>query len=121
MVTQSSAAIPVVPLYISLLYKVMKAQGTHEGCTEQMYRLFKERLYGGAPIPVDERGRIRVDDLEMQDDVQAQVTALWSQVTTENLEALSDIEGYRSEFLKLFGFGLDAIDYDQDVAPDKAL
>ena len=121
LVTQSSAAIPVVPLYISLLYKVMKEQGTHEGCTEQMYRLFKERLYGGDPIAVDERGRIRIDDLEMQDQVQAQVTALWSQVTTDNLEELSDIEGYRSEFLKLFGFGIGEIDYDQDVAPDKEL
>src|SRR5436190_7135535 len=107
LVTQASSAIPVVPLYISLLYKVMKAKGLHEGCIEQIYRLFAERLAGN-PQP-DEEGRIRIDDWEMRDDVQAEVAALWAQVTTENLPSVSDIVGYRSEFLRLFGFGMKSI------------
>ncbi|WP_404420821.1 enoyl-ACP reductase FabV [Nibricoccus sp. IMCC34717] len=117
LVTQASSAIPVVPLYISMLYKVMKAKGTHEGCIEQMQRLFATQLYSGKAPTVDEAGRIRVDDLEMQPDVQSAVIALWPQVTTENLAALTDIEGYRVEFLKMFGFGLAGIDYDADVEP----
>lgn len=111
LVTQSSAAIPVVPLYISLLYKVMKAKGNHEGCIEQIYRLYKERLYTDAEVPVDEAGRIRIDDWEMSNDVQEKVSALWSQVDTDNLAALGDLQGYRSEFIGLFGFGLDGVDY----------
>ncbi len=111
LVTQSSAAIPVVPLYISLLYKIMKEKGTHEGCIEQIYRLYKDRLYNGADIPVDEKGRIRVDDWEMQEDVQAKVLELWNQVDTENLGAIGDLQGYKSEFIGLFGFGLNNVDY----------
>jgi len=111
LVTQSSAAIPVVPLYISLLYKVMKEKGTHEGCIEQIYRLYKDRLYNGADVPVDEKGRIRVDDWEMQDEVQAKVLELWNQVDTENLGAIGDLQGYKSEFIGLFGFGLNDVDY----------
>lgn len=111
LVTQSSAAIPVVPLYISLLYKIMKEKGTHEGCIEQIYRLYKDRLYNGATVPVDEKGRIRVDDWEMQEDVQAKVLELWNQVDTENLGAIGDLQGYKSEFIGLFGFGLNNIDY----------
>jgi enoyl-[acyl-carrier protein] reductase / trans-2-enoyl-CoA reductase (NAD+) len=117
LVTQSSAAIPVVPLYISLLYKVMKEKGLHEGCIEQMYRLFAERLYTEGDTLVDEKGRIRVDDLEMKEEIQAEVAALWEKVMTENLEDISDIEGYRSEFLRLFGFGLEGLDYEQEVDP----
>ncbi|GMA49764.1 enoyl-[acyl-carrier-protein] reductase [NADH] [Alicyclobacillus contaminans] len=117
-VTQSSSAIPVVPLYMSLLFRVMKDKGLHEGCAEQMYRLFAQRLYGQNEIPVDEAGRIRLDDWEMKEDVQAEVRSLWTQVTTENLLALTDIEGYRSEFMKLFGFGLAGVDYAADVNPD---
>lgn len=116
LVTQSSSAIPVVPLYISLLYKVMKAKGTHEGTIEQMERLFSERLYTvDGNVPLDEAGRIRIDDLEMADDVQAEVAKLWNSVTSENLGDISDIEGYRKEFFNLFGFELDGIDYEKDA------
>lgn len=121
LVTQSSAAIPVVPLYISMLYKVMKEKGIHEGCVEQMYRLFAGRLYTGGAIPLDEAGRIRIDDLEMRDDVQQAVDSLWGQVTTDNLEQTTDIDGYRSEFLKLFGFGVNGVDYEADTEVERAL
>ncbi len=117
LVTQASSAIPVVPLYISILYKIMKAAGTHEGCIEQMQRLFAGQLYGASGPRFDEAGRVRVDDLEMRGEVQAAVAGIWPGVTTENLEALTDIAGYRSEFLKLFGFGLKGIDYEADSEP----
>ncbi|UYW02234.1 trans-2-enoyl-CoA reductase family protein [Flavobacterium agricola] len=115
LVTQSSSAIPVVPLYISLLFKVMKQKGIHEGTIEQMQRLFAERLYTNEPILLDAEGRIRVDDLEMREDVQEEVAKLWEQVTTENIEEISDIEGYRNDFFNLFGFNFDAIDYDAET------
>ena len=118
LVTQASSAIPVVPLYISLLYKVMKERGTHEGCIEQIHRLFAERLAPGADPQLDEAGRIRVDDLEMKPDVQDAVAELWPQVTTENLPKISDIAGYRTEFLKLFGFGLPGVDYSTESDPN---
>ena len=121
MVTQSSAAIPVVPLYISLLYKIMKEKDCHENCIQQMYRLFAERLYTDAPPTTDDHGRIRIDDWEMRQDVQAAVAALWSSVNTETLEAVSDITSYREEFLGLFGFGFDGIDYAADIDPDRPL
>ena len=114
LVTQASAAIPVVPLYISLLYKIMKARSLHEGCVEQMWRLFSERLYQN-DVSTDERGRIRIDDWEMRDDVQNEVAALWQQVNSGNLDTISDIQGYRSEFYRLFGFGIHGIDYNADV------
>jgi enoyl-[acyl-carrier protein] reductase/trans-2-enoyl-CoA reductase (NAD+) len=114
LVTQASSAIPVVPLYISLLYKVMKAEGTHEDCMEQMDRLFRERLYNGNPQP-DEAGRIRVDDWEMAPAVQELVGQRWAEVNTENFAELGDFEGYQSSFLRLFGFGLEDVDYDADV------
>ena len=120
LVTQASSAIPVVPLYISLLYKVMKAHGLHEGCIEQIYRLFAERLAPGADPQLDAQGRIRIDDWEMRPEIQAEVARLWPEVATENLAELSDIAGYRAEFLKLFGFGLPGIDYgahSETVAP----
>ncbi len=120
LVTQASSAIPVVPLYISLLYKVMKERGLHEGCIEQINRLF-DRLYTEHPTPVDPDGRVRLDDWEMRPDVQQAVAALWPQVTTENLAALSDIAGYRADFLKLFGFGLPGVDYERDVDPHVTL
>lgn len=116
LVTQSSSAIPVVPLYISLLYKVMKEKGIHEGTIEQMQRLFAQRLYSGNPVPLDEKGRIRVDDLEMRTDVQTEVAKLWKETTTENLESISDIAGYRNDFFQLFGFNFDEIDYNQDTS-----
>lgn len=115
LVTQSSSAIPVVPLYISLLYKVMKEKGIHEGTIEQMQRLFADRLYVDGEVELDDKGRIRVDDLEMREDVQAEVAELWTQATTENLEEISDINGYRDEFFRLFGFHVDGIDYEADT------
>ncbi|WP_312760795.1 enoyl-ACP reductase FabV [Epilithonimonas sp.] len=116
LVTQSSSAIPVVPLYISLLYKVMKAKGTHEGTIEQMQRLFADRLYTeNGEVALDSEGRIRIDDWEMAEDVQAEVAKLWEQTSTENLSEISDIEGYRKEFFNLFGFQFDEIDYEKDA------
>jgi len=117
LVTQSSSAIPVVPLYMSALYKVMKEKGIHEGTIEQMYRLFSERLYGPDIVPVDEVGRIRIDDWEMRDDVQEEVTKLWDLMSTDNVFDLSDLSGYRKEFFQLFGFEVDGIDYEADVDP----
>ena len=121
LVTQASSAIPVVPLYISLLYKVMKEHGLHEGCIEQIQRLFAERLYNNASLQLDTDGRIRIDDWEMRPEIQAAVAALWPSVTTENLPAVSDIAGYREEFLRLFGFGLPGIDYTAEVEPNVAM
>ncbi|MBB6638192.1 enoyl-ACP reductase FabV [Cohnella thailandensis] len=118
LVTQSSSAIPVVPLYISALYKVMKEKGIHEGCIEQMYRLFSTRLYGVGETATDSRGRIRVDDLEMQEDVQAEVAAIWEKLSTDNINELTDIAGYRREFFQLFGFETDDIDYNAEVNPE---
>jgi enoyl-[acyl-carrier protein] reductase/trans-2-enoyl-CoA reductase (NAD+) len=117
LVTQASSAIPIVPLYISILYKLMKARGTHEGCIEQMQRLFATQLYNGKSPKFDAAGRARVDDLEMVPDVQAAVREIWPSVTTENLSDTTDIAGYRVEFLKLFGFGLAGVDYDAEVEP----
>ncbi|MUT66924.1 enoyl-ACP reductase FabV [Paenibacillus sp. NEAU-GSW1] len=117
LVTQSSSAIPVVPLYISALYKVMKEKGIHEGCIEQMYRLFSERLYGGGETAVDAKGLIRVDDWEMRADVQAEVTQLWANLATENVYELSDLEGYRREFFQLFGFETEGVDYEAEADP----
>jgi enoyl-[acyl-carrier protein] reductase/trans-2-enoyl-CoA reductase (NAD+) len=114
LVTQASSAIPVVPLYISLLYKVMKAEGTHEDCIEQMDRLFRDRLYNGNPQP-DEAGRIRIDDWEMAPAVQKLVDQRWTEVNTDNLRQIADFDGYQAGFLKLFGFGLNGVDYTADV------
>ncbi len=114
LVTQASSAIPVIPLYISLLYKVMKEEGIHEGCIEQIERLFNARLYA-ENMPLDESGRIRVDDWEMRDDIQAKVLELWKQATTETLPRIGDLKGYETDFFNLFGFKVDGIDYDKDV------
>jgi enoyl-[acyl-carrier protein] reductase/trans-2-enoyl-CoA reductase (NAD+) len=115
LVTQASSAIPVIPLYISLLYKIMKEEGINEGCIEQIQRLYQERLYTGKPIPTDDKGRIRVDDWEMRDDVQAKVDQLWSEATTESLSAIGDLPGYKNDFLNLFGFGFEGVDYLADA------
>jgi enoyl-[acyl-carrier protein] reductase / trans-2-enoyl-CoA reductase (NAD+) len=120
LVTQASSAIPVVPLYISMLYKIMKEKGTHEGCIEQLYRLY-ERLYAGGPVQTDEAGLIRMDDWEMEEDVQAEIDQAWAKVSTETLPELGDMEGYRQEFLHLFGFGFDNVDYEADVNPNVQL
>lgn len=115
LVTQASSAIPVIPLYISLLYKVMKAEGIHEGCIEQIQRLYAQRLYTGKPVPTDEKGRIRIDDLEMREDVQAKVAVLWEKATTESLSEIGDLKGYKNDFSNLFGFAVDKVDYLADV------
>ena len=115
-VTQASSAIPVMPLYLSILFKVMKEDGTHEGCIEQIQRLFKECLYAGSPR-VDEAGRLRVDELELDPKVQARVEEIWPKVTEENLFELTDYKGYNQEFLKLFGFGAKGVDYDAETSP----
>ncbi|WP_110686583.1 enoyl-ACP reductase FabV [Salinicola aestuarinus] len=114
-VTQASAAIPVMPLYISMVYKVMKEQGVHEGTIDQLNRLFGDRLYAEQEAPVDDAGRLRLDDWELRDDIQQACKTLWPQVTTENLFDLTDYAGYKHEFLKLFGFERDDVDYDADV------
>ena len=113
LVTQSSAAIPIVPLYISILYKVMKEKGVHEGCIEQMYRMFAKLAQN--PVPVDENGMIRMDDLEMQPEIQDEVTKLWNALNNDNLKESSDIDGYWEDFYNLFGFGIEGVDYDADV------
>lgn len=115
LVTQSSSAIPVIPLYISLLYKVMKEEGVHEGCIEQIDRLFRDRLFAGGEIPTDEEGRIRMDDWELRNDIQERVATLWAEVTTESLPEKGDLEGYRKDFFNLFGFDVPGIDYNADV------
>src|ERR1700679_2168848 len=115
LVTQASSAIPVVPLYISILYKIMKARGTHEGCIEQMQRLFATQLYGGSALAFDDAGRVRIDDWEMRPEVQSAVAEIWPRVTSENLAELTDIAGSRAEFLQLFGFGLPGLDYEAEV------
>ncbi len=114
LVTQASSAIPIVPLYFSALYKVMKEKGIHEGCIEQMVRLFTEKLFVEEPV-TDEKGQLRLDDWEMREDVQNEVMDLWSKITTENIRALADVDGYWEDFYHLFGFGFDNVDYSQDV------
>lgn len=114
LVTQASSAIPVIPLYISLLFKVMKEKGIHEGCIEQIERLYSERLFGG-DLALDDKGRIRIDDWEMREDVQAEIAELWQKATTENLSELGDLEGYSNEFFNLFGFKVAGVDYNADV------
>jgi enoyl-[acyl-carrier protein] reductase/trans-2-enoyl-CoA reductase (NAD+) len=116
LVTQASSAIPVIPLYISLLYKTMKAEGIHEGCIEQMQRLYADRLFSGNAIPTDEKGRIRIDDWEMRDDVQEQVAKLWKVATTENLSEIGDLAGYKKDFDSLFGFGFEGVNYQADTS-----
>lgn len=115
LVTQASSAIPVIPLYISLLYKIMKAEGIHEGCIEQIQRLYSDRLYSEGEVPVDEEGRIRIDDWEMRDDVQKRVADLWLKSTTELLPEIGDLAGYKQDFLNLFGFGFSGVDYLADT------
>ncbi len=121
LVTQASSAIPVVPLYISLLYKVMKEKDLHEGCIEQIARLFGDHLASDSDPTLDEKSRIRIDDWEMQDDVQEAVAQAWGEVTTDNLSTLADYSGYRKEFLKLFGFGLEGLNYEAETDPERPL
>lgn len=114
-VTQASAAIPVMPLYIAMTFKIMKASNTHEGCIEQINRMFRTRLYQPDALELDDQQRVRMDAWELRDEVQNEIKAIWPNITTENLFELSDYRGYKDEFLKLFGFGIDGIDYQADV------
>jgi enoyl-[acyl-carrier protein] reductase/trans-2-enoyl-CoA reductase (NAD+) len=116
LVTQASSAIPVMPLYISLIYRVMKDQGTHQGCIEQIAGLFSQCLYSDNPV-LDEMKRYRMDGIETNENTQALVKSLWDQVTQENFHELSDYAGYHQDFLNLFGFGVDQVDYDVEVDP----
>lgn len=118
-VTQASSAIPVVPLYISILFKIMKEKGLHEGCIEQLYRLYSTQMYQGNFLDFDEEGRVRIDDWEMKPEIQEEVSELWKTVTNDNFKEISDYAGYKAEFLKLFGFGLEAVDYDAPTDPDR--
>ena len=120
-VTQASAAIPVIPLYVSIAFKIMKEKGIHENPIEQANRLFQDRLYraDGAAPATDDEGRLRLDDWELRDDVQIPCQELWPTVTTENLHEVTDYAGYKHEFLKLFGFDRDDVDYDAEVDPDR--
>ncbi len=115
-VTQASSAIPIMPLYLSLLFKVMKERGTHEGCIEQVDLLFRESLFGNSPH-LDDEGRWRADYKELQPDVQQAVADLWEQVQTDNIAQLTDFAGYKTEFLNLFGFEIPGVDYEEDVDP----
>lgn len=114
-VTQASSAIPVVPLYISILFKVMKAKGLHEDCIEQIQRLFETQMYNDGCLNFDDAGLVHIDDWELRDDVQKEVFEIWPKIETANLEELSDFAGYQSGFLKLFGFGLPGVNYDAEV------
>ena len=116
-VTQASSAIPIMPLYLAMLFKEMKRDGSHEGCIEQLYRLFTECLYSDSPRTYAE-GRLRVDELELRPEIQTAVAEAWSKISTENLAELTDFVGYKHEFLKLFGFDIEGVDYDADVDPD---
>jgi enoyl-[acyl-carrier protein] reductase/trans-2-enoyl-CoA reductase (NAD+) len=117
LVTRASSVIPVVPLYISLLYKVMKEKGLHEGCIEQMYRLMASKMYGTDGVVRDENSLVRMDDWEMRKDIQSDISSSWDKVTTENLSELTDIEGFRRDFMQLHGFDWDGVDYSADVDP----
>jgi enoyl-[acyl-carrier protein] reductase/trans-2-enoyl-CoA reductase (NAD+) len=118
LVTRASAVIPAVPLYIALLYKVMKERNLHEGCIQQIYRLYHDFLFTDNPTAFDHKGRIRLDDWEMSQDVQKKVAELWEQVTTENLSQLADVDGLRQEFLRHHGFGMPGVEYGRDIEPD---
>src|SRR3989338_4324896 len=114
LVTQASSAIPVVPLYLAILYKLMKERHLHEGCIEQMYRLF-QHIYHAKDAEVDDADRVRLDDWEMRPEIQAAVLKLWDQVNSDNIEALTDLKGVRQDFYKLFGFNVAGVDYSEDV------
>jgi enoyl-[acyl-carrier protein] reductase/trans-2-enoyl-CoA reductase (NAD+) len=119
-VTQASAAIPVMPLYLAMVFSIMRKEGLHEGCIEQIQRMFSEHLYNdlNPSSNVDDANRLRLDDLELREDVQAACRELWPSITTENLFEKTDYQLYKDEFLKLFGFGVEGVDYDADVAPE---
>ncbi|GAA5190991.1 enoyl-ACP reductase FabV [Ferrimonas gelatinilytica] len=117
-VTQASSAIPVMPLYIAMVFKKMREEGLHEGCIEQVWRMLRDRLYrADGELPTDEENRLRLDDWELREEIQQHCRALWPKLTDDNLAELTDYREYKAEFLSLFGFGLEGIDYDADVDP----
>jgi enoyl-[acyl-carrier protein] reductase/trans-2-enoyl-CoA reductase (NAD+) len=118
LITRASAVIPAVPLYVALLYRVMKVKKLHEGCIQQIDRLYRDFLFSGNDPTLDARNRVRLDDWEMRPDVQNEVRSLWQQVDQDNLSQLADIQGLREEFLRHHGFGMPGVDYSQDVEPD---
>ena len=120
-VTQASSAIPVVPLYVSLLFKIMKAKGNHEGCIEQIQRLFEKQMYNDNALDFDDNGRVRIDDLEMLPEIQKAVFDIWPLVTTETFDQYGDFAGYQSDFLKNFGFGLAGVDYDAPTEVERPI
>jgi len=117
LVTRASAVIPAVPLYIAILYRVMKEKGLHEACIQQMDRLFRDFLYMDSPLRVDSEGRVRLDDLEMREDVQGEVARRWAKAATDTIQQLADVEGFRSEYLNYHGFGVRGVDYGAEVDP----
>jgi enoyl-[acyl-carrier protein] reductase/trans-2-enoyl-CoA reductase (NAD+) len=117
-VTQASSAIPVVPLYISILFKIMKREGIHEDCIHQIDRLFRTRMYDNSALVFDDEGRVRMDDWEMRPEIQEEVKTLWSKVSSENIDEETDFQGYQENFLQLFGFGLDGVDYEVETDPE---
>ncbi len=120
-VTQASSAIPVVPLYMSILFKVMKKKGVNEGCIEQIHRLFVEKVYSGKGLVLDDDQRLRVDDFEMREDIQTEINEIWPTLTNDNFHQIADFDGYQKEFMSLFGFGIDGVDYTQDVNEEVSL
>lgn len=120
LVTQSSAAIPIVPLYVTILYKVMKQKGVHEGCIEQMYRMFHDKLYGTQPV-VDEMGQLRLDDYEMREDIQQAVMREWSSLSNETVSQVADVDGYWEDFYRMFGFQVSGVDYEADTEVEVAI
>ena len=121
LVTQSSSAIPIVPLYISVLYKIMKQHGCHEGCIEQMYRLYADKVYSAGGAKTDKDGLIRMDDLELQSGIQNEVTKIWEKINDSNITENADIEGYTKDFEKLFGFGFENVDYEAETEIDEKI
>lgn len=117
-VSQASSAIPVVPLYVALLFKVMKERGVHEDCVRHIHRMFATQLAAGSTLRLDDVGRIRMDDVELLPDIQEEVRRRWAVVNTGNLAEVGDLAGFREDFLKIFGFGFPGVDYDADVNPD---
>ncbi len=119
LVTRASAVIPVVSLYVSVLYKIMKQRGNHETCIEQMDRLFRTRLYSGGPIPTDEHGLVRMDDWEMDPSIQAEIKKVWDKIGPETVNEYADLEGFRKEFLQMHGFDVPGVDYNAEVDPER--
>ncbi len=121
LVTQAASAIPGMSVYLSLLFRIMKDKNLHEGCVEQAFRLFSEELYSGAEINLDKSGRIRLDDYELLEDVQDYVSENWAKFNTDTMDRIADFEGYRRDFMQIYGFDFEDVDYDKDVSPESEM